>query len=92
MKTSALEWGGCGVAAVLTVVQTQAIFQIVSLILTCVTTAVTLGFTIYKWYKDSKKDGKIDSNELQQGINIVKDGVDKINNIVSSVNEEDKEN
>lgn len=43
-----IEYVSCGVGAILTVVQTNQIFQLISLILTCIATAVALGFTIYK--------------------------------------------
>lgn len=78
MKTSITEYLGCGFSFLLTAVQTQQTFQIISLILTCLATAATLAFTIYKWYKAAKEDGKIDDKELEQGINILKNGIEEL--------------
>lgn len=80
MKTSAFEWGGCSFAAILTALQTQEVFQIISLVLTCLATVVTLAFTLWKWWKSAKEDGKITKEEIQQGIDIVTDGVKELEN------------
>lgn len=78
MTKQIIEYASCGVGAVLTVVQTNQVFQLVSLILTCIATAVALGFTIYKWYKAAKADGKIDDKEVEELVDIIKDGADEI--------------
>ena len=78
MTKQIIEYASCGVGAVLTVVQTNQVFQLVSLILTCIATAVALGFTIYKWYKAAKADGKIDDKEVEELVNIIKDSADEI--------------
>lgn len=33
---------------------------------------------LLKWYKEAKKDGKIDADELEDAANIVKDGLENI--------------
>lgn len=73
-----LEWIGCGASAIFTALQTNQIFQTISLILTCLATLVTIAYTIYKWYKNAKKDGKIDEQEIKEGIDIIKDATDKV--------------
>ena len=78
MTKQIVEYASCGVGAVMTVVQTNQVFQLVSLILTCIATAVAIGFTIYKWYKAAKADGKIDKEEVEELVDIVKDGTEKI--------------
>ena len=55
-----------GVAVVTTLSQTQQMFQIVSLILTCIATLFSICFTVYNWYKKAKEDGKIDTNEVKE--------------------------
>lgn len=52
-------------SAILTLAQTEHIFQIVQLILTIVAVIVSTAFTIYKWYKSAMKDGKITDEELE---------------------------
>lgn len=78
MTKQIIEYASCGVGAVLTVVQTNQVFQLISLILTCIATAVALGFTIYKWYKAAKADGKIDDKEVEELVDIVKNGTKDI--------------
>jgi len=78
MTKQIIEYASCGVGAIMTVVQTNQVFQLISLILTCIATAVAIGFTIYKWYKAAKADGKIDSKEVEDLVDIVKDGTKEI--------------
>ena len=78
MKNNPVEWIGCGIATILTAIQTEHVFQIISLVLTCIATLVTLAFTIWKWWKNAKADGKIDKDELEELGNIVTDGAKEI--------------
>lgn len=90
MNNSSSEYLGCTAAAILTITQTQQVFQIAQLVLTCLATFVTLAFTLYKWYKAAKKDGKIDEDEIEDGINIIKDGIKEIQNITKNNDESEK--
>lgn len=83
-------WIGTGISAILTIVQTNEVFQIISLVLTILTTLLTFIFTIYKWIKLSKEDGKIDENEIKQGIEIVEDFKESLDKISEEF--DDKEN
>lgn len=66
----------CDVTAIIaTVMQTQEIFQIVSLILTCISVFISISFTFYKWYISIKNNKKIDENEVEELIN----KIDKLN-------------
>jgi len=76
-----LNWLGCGFGTVLTAVQTNQIFQTISLILTCIATALTIAYTVWKWWKKASADGKIDEEEVKELINIVDDSKEKIENI-----------
>lgn len=42
---------------------------------------------LIKWWKEAKKDGKIDADELEDAANIVKDGLEKL----TKKNEENKD-
>lgn len=85
------EWIGTGISAILTIVQTNEVFQIISLVLTILTTLLTFIFTIYKWIKLSKEDGKIDEDEIKQGIEIVEDFKESLDKISEEFNDkEDK--
>lgn len=83
------EWLGTGISAILTIVQTNEIFQIISLVLTIITTLLTFIFTIYKWIKLSKEDGKIDEDEIKQGIEIVEDFKESLDKISEEFNDKD---
>ena len=54
-----------GVAVLFTALQSEQIFQIISLILTAISICVSLGFTIWKWIKTAKEDGKITKEEIE---------------------------
>ncbi|MCQ2382737.1 MAG: hypothetical protein MJ060_02760 [Clostridia bacterium] len=73
------------VGVVFTASQTETTFQIISLILTCLSFIVSIAFTIYNWYKKAKADGKIEKEELKElaeiGKEAVKDGTKIVNDI-----------
>lgn len=77
-------------AGVGTILQPNEILRIVSMALTCLSVCVSLCFTLYKWHKEAKKDGKIDNKEIDEAINIVKDHVEVINNNVDNFVEKSK--
>lgn len=81
MKKDVLEYVGSGLSIVFTAIQTNEIFQIISLILAILTSATTLAFTLWKWYKKAKEDGKITPSELAEGAKIVEDGIKEIKEI-----------
>ena len=81
-----LDWIGCGFATVFTAVQTQEVFQIISLILTCIATGLTIAYTIYKWYKNAMKDGKLDENEIKEGIDIINNAIDDLKDKTEDIN------
>ena len=51
---------------VLTSIQDNPVYQIVGLILTILSLCVSILYTIFKWYNESKKDGQITSEEYEQ--------------------------
>ena len=81
MKHNFLDWIGCGASAVLTAVQTNQIFQTISLILTCIATLVTIGYNIYRWYKKATEDKKITPKALIKSKHYQKMIKEKINNV-----------
>ena len=72
-----------GVAVVTTISQTQQVFQIASLILTCLATLFSICFTIYNWYKKASEDKKISVDEVQEINEKIKEGVDSIQNVIN---------
>ena len=78
MKHNFLDWLGCSAGVVLTAVQTNQIFQTISLILTCIATLLTIAYNIYRWYKKATEDKKITPEEIKEGIDILTDGAKKV--------------
>lgn len=51
---------------VLTSIQDNPVYQIVGLILTILSLCISILYTIFKWYNESKKDGQITSEEYEE--------------------------
>lgn len=92
MKNSIIEWSCCALSALLTATQTEHVFQIIQLVLTCIGAAVAIAFTIFKWYKAAKADGKITMDELMQLGDQLVEHEDEIKQIIESVKEESDKN
>lgn len=65
--------------------QANATLQTVQLILSIVSTIIIVGFKIIDWWKKSKKDGKIDKEEIKEGIKIVAEGIKEVQNNIESI-------
>lgn len=61
-------WIGNAGGVLFTALQTNEIFQIISLILTCVATLLSISITIYNLVKKAK-EGKIEAQDLQDALN-----------------------
>ena len=60
-----------GLTYVLAVAQTNEIFQIIELVCSILTSCVLIGFRLWKWYKEAKKDGEITRDEIAEAIDIL---------------------
>ena len=80
------EIGGNGLMYILTATQTKKIFEIISLILAILISILIIVAKVINWYKQAKKDGKITSDEIKDGIDIIVDGAQDIKDKI-----EDKE-
>lgn len=70
---------GTIVSAVGTATQTNEILQTISLVITIIGGLITFVVVpLLNWYFRAKQDGKIDKDELKDGINIVVDGSKKV--------------
>lgn len=76
-------WVGSGISTILTISQTNEVFQLIQIILTSIAVLVSIAYTIWKWRKNAKKDGKITSDEVD-------DLFDDINKVIQY--KEDEEN
>ena len=82
---------GTSVSAVGTATQTNEILQRISLILTIVGTLITIIMALVNWWKNAKKDGKIDDGEKEEGKNIFKKLIEAIKALFSIFKKKDKE-
>lgn len=77
MKDNVFSIIGNSVAVVFTAIQTNEILQYISLGLTIFSVCVTIAYNIYKWYKKASADGKITEEEIKEGVDIIKDGINE---------------
>lgn len=89
MKDNILEILSIGVQATFTAVQTDEILRRISFAITLVSFIITLSCNIYKWWRNSKKDGKISMDEVDELVDIVKDGSDSLTNTIKEVKDND---
>lgn len=81
---------GTSVSAVGTGLQTSEVLQIISLVLTIIGSLITISMAIISWWKKAKADGKITSDEIQEGIDIIQNGIDDLKDKTKEDKEEDK--
>ena len=60
-----LAWFANAGGAVFTIIQTNQIFQLISLILTCIAVLLSISVTIYNIYKKAK-EGKLEVSDLEK--------------------------
>lgn len=65
-----------------TAIQTNEILQTVSLIITIIGGLLTITMAILTWWNKAKKDGKIDKDEINELVDIVKDGSTEIKDAI----------
>lgn len=68
---------GTAVETILAVSQANETLQAIQIVLACITFVVTIAYTIWKWYRNAKKDGKIDEDEVDDLMEDLKKEVDK---------------
>ena len=63
-----------------TALQENPVLKWVQLGLSILTSVILIGYRLWKWYREAKKDGKIDDKEIDEGFEILSDGLEDINN------------
>lgn len=76
MKHDIISWSGTAFGTILTAIQTDQVFQYISLGLTILSTLVAIAYTIWKWWKKAKADGEITPDEINEVIDDVKNIID----------------
>ena len=69
-------WVASGVAGIFTTLQENPVIQTISFILTIVSVLVSLAYTLWKWWRKAKADKKITEEEIDEGMQIIKDHTD----------------
>ena len=64
---------GNGIGYVLAGLQSHPVLQIIEFIFSAILTCVILAYRIWKWWREAKKDGKIDDDELEELGNIIEE-------------------
>ena len=76
-----LDLFGIGIQAVLTAVQTDEVLRWVSFGFTIFSVILNIAYNVWRWWRKSKEDGKISMDEVDELVDIVKDGSDSLSNI-----------
>ena len=66
MKDLTIPYMSSALNIVLTAIQDNPVYQVVGLILTILSLCITILYTIFKWYNEATKDGKITTKEYEQ--------------------------
>ena len=85
-----ISWTGSIFGGILTALQTDQVFQYISLGLTILSTLVAIAFTIWKWWKKAKEDGKITKEEVDELGQILNDGAKEIKTNLPKVEKKEK--
>lgn len=59
-------WGGTAFGAIMTYFQAEPVLHVIQAILTIVGLLITIAYTLWKWYKNASKDGKITEEEVDE--------------------------
>ena len=83
---------GTALSAVGTAMQTEQTLRIIALIVTIAGAILTyVIMPLINWYLKAKKDGKIDANEIKEGVDIVASGSEHVKDAIDKVDDEKKE-
>ena len=70
---------GTALSIIGTAMQTNEILETISLVITIIGGAITfIVVPILNWYRHAKKDGKIDADEIKEGLDIIVDGSERV--------------
>ena len=71
---------GSGISTILTITQTNEVFQTVQLIFSILAFLVTIAYTVWKWYKKANQDGKITPQEVEELFDNLKNNINEEEN------------
>lgn len=83
MKTNEIVSAGVnGISYIFAFAQTNQVFQTIELVLAILTSLVLLAYRIWRWWKDANADGKIDKEEIKDGVDIMKNGIEGVKEVL----------
>lgn len=83
---------GIGLQAIFTAIQTDEVLRWISFGFTLVSVILTIAYNIWRWWRKSKENGKISMDEVDELVDIVKDGSDSLKNITKEDNNDTRGN
>ena len=89
MKDNLLDIFGIGLQAIFTAIQTDEVLRWISFGITILSALITIAYNIYKWWRKSKEDGKISMDEVDELVDIVKDGSNTLTNTIKEGKDND---
>lgn len=92
MKDKVVDCCMIGMNVILTASQANERLQTIQLILNIISIVIVIAINLLRWYHSSKQDGKITIDELEEGANIIKDGIDEIKGAIKQERNEENEN
>ena len=69
---------GTSVSATGTALQTNSVLSTISLIITIIGGLITIAMALINWFEKAKADGKIDKDEIKEGLEIIEQGAKDI--------------
>ena len=78
------------VCTMLAGLQADEILRYVNLALAVLSAVVAIAFTIWKWWHEAKKDGKITANEVDDVLDEVTDIIDETKESIGKIADDDK--
>ena len=84
-----LDLFGIGIQAVLTAVQTDEVLRRISFGFTIFSVILNIAYNVWRWWRKSKEDGKISMNEVDELVDIVKDGSNTLTNTIKEGKDND---
>lgn len=86
---------GAGAGTILsatgTALQTNEVLSTISLIITIVGGLLTIAMALVNWFNKAKKDGKIDKDEIKEGLDIIQEGTKDIKDALDDKKKGDKD-
>ena len=87
-----LDLFGIGIQAILTAVQTDEVLRWIAFGFTLFSVILNIAYNVWRWWRKSKEDGKISMDEVDELVDIVKDGSDSLSNITKEDNNDTRGN